>query len=428
MEGEKLKPVVIGKAKRPRAFEHFIDEMEQRHGESFEGNCHLILCGKRLTEAESWEYRHKVKFIYVDKAQNNCKRLRQPANAEDSCAGPQQLWAFKLTNDLNDPSILTDIRQTFKQSSLRDWERSMQSTINSINSSSDIDEQSPSTSFTNATQSSSNINPDTTVKSQLARGLCHCMDPNGNRHVKGFDLECASEGWNFTNISRKFVKIPDITMGSAVISRSSSMTLLSFYRQQFFCKTSHARVGEHDVTRDNDGAQPQTLLIINHELELYDEKNNHNDVALLTLEREVSFNSFIQPVCLPFRQDLRHNNFLGQRLDVVGWGRTNHAIRQTSPIPLEAKVEVVTRDRCQQAYGKLEPPFNIIESQLCAGTGGTDSCNGDSGGPLHYFDGQSGRYYVVGVTSFGVECGRPDFPGVYARVGSYLSWIESKVN
>ncbi|CAL4182149.1 unnamed protein product, partial [Meganyctiphanes norvegica] len=31
MEGEKLKPVVIGKAKRPRAFEHFIDEMEQRH-------------------------------------------------------------------------------------------------------------------------------------------------------------------------------------------------------------------------------------------------------------------------------------------------------------------------------------------------------------------------------------------------------------
>ncbi|CAL4083581.1 unnamed protein product, partial [Meganyctiphanes norvegica] len=50
-------------------------------------------------------------------------------------------------------------RQGFKQSKLKDWARSLQSTINSINSSSDIDEQSPSTSFTNATQSSSNINP-----------------------------------------------------------------------------------------------------------------------------------------------------------------------------------------------------------------------------------------------------------------------------
>ena len=99
----------------------------------------------------------------------------------------ESLYVTNVQDDLNDPSILTDIvfdinkalgpirealakkRQTFKQSSLRDWARSIQSTINSINSSSDIDEQSPSTSFTNATQSSSNINPDTTVKSKLAR-------------------------------------------------------------------------------------------------------------------------------------------------------------------------------------------------------------------------------------------------------------------
>jgi len=59
---------------------------------------------------------------------------------------------------------------------------------------------------------------------------------------------------------------------------------------------------------------------------------------------------------------------------------------------------------------------------MCAGRGVRDTCNGDSGGAL--MSAKLNRAWsVVGVTSFGVDCAREDFPGVYTRVDQYLDWI-----
>ena len=40
---------------------------------------------------------------------------------------------------------------------------------------------------------------------------------------------------------------------------------------------------------------------------------------------------------------------------------------------------------------------------------------------------EKNSYTVIGVTSFGIGCGRDDFPGVYARVTSALEWINTVI-
>jgi hypothetical protein len=64
---------------------------------------------------------------------------------------------------------------------------------------------------------------------------------------------------------------------------------------------------------------------------------------------------------------------------------------------------------------------------VCAGDGQTDTCQGDSGGPMMVSDGSF--LILAGLTSWGVGCADPNFPGVYTRLGDPVvnKWVRDRV-
>ncbi|XP_017283958.1 prostasin-like [Kryptolebias marmoratus] len=151
--------------------------------------------------------------------------------------------------------------------------------------------------------------------------------------------------------------------------------------------------------------------------EAYSSATNDNDVALLKLTSSVNFTDYITPVCLAAADS---NFTAGVTCWVTGFGSLSGTQPQLPDMLQEVNVPVVSNRVCSQSYA-------ITSNMICAGLteGGKDSCQGDSGGPLVSRTGTT--WVQAGVVSFGRGCAEPNFPGVYARVSEYQTWISARV-
>ncbi|NXN97037.1 TM11E protease, partial [Rhinopomastus cyanomelas] len=148
--------------------------------------------------------------------------------------------------------------------------------------------------------------------------------------------------------------------------------------------------------------------------------DHEHDVAVVELASPIEFTSDVHSVCLPEASHVFPDN---ASCFVTGWGALENDGSSVNQLR-QAEVKIISTAICnrRQVYGGA-----ITPGMLCAGylEGQVDACQGDSGGPLVHANSR-GIWYLVGIVSWGDECGKANKPGVYTRVTYYRNWINAK--
>jgi len=161
-------------------------------------------------------------------------------------------------------------------------------------------------------------------------------------------------------------------------------------------------------------------VISNNDLP-YNSNSLNNDWVIVKLDSPLELNNNIQPACLP-SADYLPATATEARCFTSGWGTLSSGGSSTNNLQY-VRVPAITNAQCNTAYGG-----SITDAMICAGypgVGGKDACQGDSGGPFVCND--NGNAVIAGVVSWGNGCALADYPGVYARTTTALSWIQSNM-
>lgn len=150
------------------------------------------------------------------------------------------------------------------------------------------------------------------------------------------------------------------------------------------------------------------------------------DVALLKIYG-VSQQAFVVPINRESETPVPDEHLLA-----LGWGTTNREDLQVfSDVLRETRLGYIPNDVCIEAQGTTSSGFmidyerEIIDVSLCAAdfTNGSDTCAGDSGGPLLSNDNKT----QVGIISASFGCGHPTLPSLNVRLSHVHKWIDEAV-
>lgn len=137
------------------------------------------------------------------------------------------------------------------------------------------------------------------------------------------------------------------------------------------------------------------------------------DIAMLVLDRPLDMGGDVQAISLATSADID----AAETARVTGWGVVSENSDRTPSTLQTTDVPLVSDADC----GLIEEGN---ADELCAGGTGTDSCYGDSGGPLTVST-ENGRV-LAGVVSWGEECGG-ESAGVYAEVPTFADWVAERI-
>ncbi|KAJ2359384.1 hypothetical protein GGF43_000002 [Coemansia sp. RSA 2618] len=156
----------------------------------------------------------------------------------------------------------------------------------------------------------------------------------------------------------------------------------------------------------------------------YDDSSMVNDISLLRLGSAVSSNK-VSTITID-----TSSVGDGTKVTALGWGYTEPNGSQASKQLKKGDMTTLSKEKC----GAIDTKFNGNDGpRICvAADTGTDTCPGDSGGPLIRQVG--GKNVLVGITSFGtagagqsltVNCGGQGMISIFTHANYFKSFIDS---
>lgn len=153
----------------------------------------------------------------------------------------------------------------------------------------------------------------------------------------------------------------------------------------------------------------------------YNRNTLENDIALVELNSPVvpALNTSTSTAVL----DDDNYDADGTAVIAAGWGTLSSG-GSIANKAREVSVSVIDHATCNG--GGMYNGGIDQATMVCAAASGKDSCQGDSGGPLFAAHRTLPNTRVlVGVVSWGYGCAVGRYPGVYARVSNFKTWMES---
>jgi len=161
-----------------------------------------------------------------------------------------------------------------------------------------------------------------------------------------------------------------------------------------------------------------------------------NDIAVITLKREIRPSQDLFPICLPppVRND-EMTDYSGVDVAITGWGcKQEHCKLEESPTVLQETVMTAIPNDLAMCWfmndSVKEGTAEYIPKKLFIvggdESGSTTTCHGDSGSPVVHPVHSSmfgTRYEVIGLVSWSKGCGRPFRPSVWTRVETFVTWV-----